>query len=65
MAIISVEYLKCPFRKMSKNIDEDEYGIKMTKTKEYFEDCIEEKCMAWSKKEKTCLLMRKEETNDR
>lgn len=54
----------CPFRKEVDTIDYKYAGHGVvTNTAENFLECIENACMAWSKKERGCLLMRREVEN--
>lgn len=66
MPIVQLDIKACPFRKETYTIDPkglflDRYITADSHAKEDFLPCIEEKCMAWSKAEKCCLMMRKEE----
>lgn len=52
----------CPFRKKTETMDYRLAGSGgvLPNTEEYFLECLEKQCMAWSEKERRCLLMNKE-----
>ncbi len=61
--IAKLNVKKCPFRKYETTetfIWEGNTPFPQTKSEDFM-DCIDKECMAWGEKERTCLLMRKEE----
>ncbi len=62
--IANLNAKKCPFRKeyiMGGTETRSQFQDIVTGYVEQFQECIDKECMAWGEKERTCLLMRKEE----
>ena len=61
--IADIKVLKCPFLK--RHVVDNGFVTNSGKFIPHYQDefgnCIEKECMAWNQKEKSCLLMRKNE----